>query len=756
MTRLWILLGFLVVLLVPSAQAALLYSQNFDSMTPGSIVGQDSFTNVINGNNWLVGTFPVFEGAQSSNCTSALATRTVGRVVPYTPEGSLVLWVYMSGVASEFQFLVLNSTNLIYDAHFQEDYDLAYANNAAFPVIGKYSNDTYMRIDMKWDNTSGYNICVNQTNCFTAINRNAAVGTPSQFRFDSPNLGSPSGFVAVDSLFMFDTFEPDENLMSINLVSPLNTSYNVSSVEINATFRSLKNVSYSIDTGANISAQNNTQTLETFVRFLDNSPHNLTMTVVDSTTGLTDMRTVYFSTNATGEARFTNDATGALVTEEVVFSIFNFTARTTVTTETGTARFNWTDMPTGSIQIEANTTGGNFINLTTPQTIGLFESFNQSFTLEFGGTFNVSVFDEIKKAPFNFTIVNSTLQSMTLKVFCPNEEFEFNITSPTPGDNNVSVSCGVTEVRMISEFSDETVRPFRSLRPTNISAGVRFWMVENITEDLIYQQFFTISDLVGTFKEGQLEILKLINSSLETIHQVTIGADGSAFAYLIDSERYQIRIVSADGRQIKTIGDFNALESQGSGVVLEATTLEYNPAFSFLFNDVGWTFSTIDGTDTLALRYVDAGQETTSITYTVWNASNVSEIIFNTTSTASVKIYDFTYTVSDRNASYLVGFTATNAAHGIIERSVIQDFSEIKMTLRGVDSTWYMVFGMFLIIITALLFGAKFNEIAGVAVSLEAGMFWYWGWFGTSISLMIILIGIALSVLNMMRRGERT
>lgn len=755
MTKLWLFVGLMALLLIPSAKADLVYSQGFDSMSTGTIVGQDSFVNVVNGNNWLVGTWPVFEGLQSSNCTSSVDTRTVGRSFTSTNTGSLVIWVYMNGTNSEFQFLAYNSTDLLYDAHFQGDYDLAYADNAAFPVIGKYSNDSYTRIDFKWENDTEYHICVNQTSCYHAVNRNTNAGPPDSFRFDSPNLAAPSGFVAVDSLFLFDTFEPDNNLMQINLISPSNTTYNRSSVEFNATFLSNKNVTYSVDEGQNISLANNTVSINTDILFLDDANHNLSVSIVDSVTGLAAMRSVLFATNATGEGRFTSDLTGALITDNIVFSIYNFTSRTTVTTDTGIARFNWTTMPKGSITIEINATEGNYVNRTIDQTIGLFEEFNQSFAMDAGGTFNVSVYDEMRKAPFNFTIVNSTLQSLTLKIFCDTDEYEFNITSADPEDNNVSVSCSVTDAWMISEFADEESRPFRALSPTNISAGMVFWMVENITDDLLYLQLFTISDMVGTFKEGELQILKQINSSLETIHEVTIQADGSAFAYLIDGEKYQIRIISADGEHIKTI-EHIALKTREAGVILETTTLVYNPAFSFIFQDVGWTFSTIDATDTLAFRYVDAANETTSITYTVWNASNASQILYNSTSTSRVKIYDFTYTVSDRNATYLVGFTATHESHGTIERTTLQDFSGIRMALPGLGADWYMIIGLFLVIVSALIFGARFADIAGVVVAFEAGLFWYLGWFGTNISLMIILIGIALAVMNMMRRGERT
>ena len=754
-----ICLLLVMFVLVPSARAALDYSQNFDNLALGSIVGQDIFSDVVNGNSFIVGITPLQQGNQSLSINTTVATHSVVGVTAANPAGSLVAWVNSTGtghVGDQLGIQGYNVGNHIYRIAFNGSNNfVSFANNAVNVQLAPFTPGSWTRVEYRWDNNTEYVVCVNRLTCGHGTNVGANAGPPNRLRLTSPDQAAPSGTQTIDSVYLFDTFLPDEVLMALNITEPTNKTYNVSNVELNVTFPMPKNATYELDGATNVSVENNSIGINIDLLNLPTGFHQLVVYATDPFTGDTTPDFVNFTTNATAEARFTNSVTGALITESVILSVFNLTSRLTTTTSIGTARFNWTTMPKGTITIEVNSTLGASINRTISSTLGLFEGFNRSFALSASGIFNVSVFDEMKKGPFNFSIVNSTLQSMTLKVFCANQENETVIVSPDAADNNISLSCPVEEIRLTSEFADSTDRPYRALRPAVVSGVLRLWMVENTTEDLIYQQFFTISDLVGTFKEGQLDILKLINTSIETIHQAIIEPDGSAFAYLIDGERYQIRITSSDGTQVKTI-DFTAHESRSSGVILEATTLEYNPAFSLLFNDVGWTFNVNDATNQTTLTYVDSANSTTRITYTVRNASNTSQILFTSTSTARVIIYDFSYTTSDINGSYLVSFEAIHQLHGTIFRSVIQNFAGIKMSLPGVSASWYMIFGLFLVIVTALIFGAKFSEIAGVAVALESGLFWYWGWFGANVSLMIILIGIALSVLNMIRRGERT
>jgi hypothetical protein len=756
MRKAWFFLAVLFIFLVmPSAKAALVYSQNFDTLNSGAtIVGQDSFTNTtVDGILWEVGRFPVFQGSQSVNCTAGATTRNVQRVITNTPNGSLVLFINSSGSNSFFQLQGMNGTDIIYLGRFEPDNDIAYGNNAALPVLSTYNNDQWYRMDFRWNNNSEYVFCVNGTTCATATNWLTNTGTPSAFRLDSPDVIGPDGVNTVDLIYVFDTFLPDESIVGMSIDSPQNVTHNRSNIELNVTLTESRNVSYSLDGAANISVENNTASISTGLFDVSDGFHQLRVHGLGESNNIT--REVNFTVNATGEARFVDSITGNLLTQQITLRIANLTNTQTTTTSTGTARFNWSEMPKGMVTIQVNITNTSYTNQSMNDNLGFFEDFNRSITMQRVGNYNASIYDEMRKAPFNFSIVNTTLESVTLKVFCENSEQEFNMS--TPFNEGYAFGCEITEARLTVEFFDQTVRPFRSLLPSGAFGNLTFWVWENVTEDNVYLQQFIISDLVGTFRDGRIVIRKLINSSLETIHEVTIQPDGSAFAYLVDGERYQITILNSDGTLERNIGDFNAIEEASAlPAVIEATTLEYNPAFSILYNDIGWTFAVDNSNNRLTLRYVDSANQTTSITYTVANASNVSHVFHTTTSTDRRIIYEFSYVVPNVNETYLSSFTAIHQSHSTVEESVLQDFSGIKMTLPGVEADWYMVIGMFLIIVTALLFGAKFNEIAGVVVAFEAGLFWYWRWFGADLGLSIILIGIALAVLNMIRRGERT
>lgn len=544
---------------------------------------------------------------------------------------------------------------------------------------------------------------------------------------------------------------------NITITSPVNgTSFSLPNIWLNLTTTHISDISYSVDGGANISIANESTSVNASVLWLADGYRSITVYAYNTSLS---SETFYFWINGTSEARFISSVDGSVV-NNITMVISNFTTTLTRSTNNGKILFPFNLLPLGDITIDINASAAGYRDCSESTTQNFFSVFNRSFSVFPYGFYNITLWDEMKKAPLNENLSATGIDKIMLKVFCTNEEHEYNVSNYTSELHNISISCPVTEICAKVYYSDTNNVPFRCLIPEFASGEIKFWLWENYTTHNTYLQMFKISDLVGTYKGGRLYVLKLINATKQTIHQADFAADGSVNVFVVDGERYELQIISEDGATQKNMPSFYAYCSLSSLVyTLEATELIYNPPISLLYKDTGWSFNIDQATQMISFVFKDSLNVTDSITFEVKNATNMSQVLYTSTETMRRKQYDFSFLAPDINGTYFVSFNAVHGRYGAFGKGQLMVFAAKRVFLTGIAEVWYPAIALFLMIFTAALFGAKFAGIGGLFVALEGALFVYWGWFTVSgteiIAAIVIVLSVALSIISILKERER-
>ena len=355
-------------------------------------------------------------------------------------------------------------------------------------------------------------------------------------------------------------------------------------------------------------------------------------------------------------------------------------------------------------------------------THGVLEISDISITGEFiTGIYNVSVFDELTELPFDISIADSVI----LRFFCDNETQ--NVTLTQQGQN-VTVLCEINEVQIeITELGEEVVR---YLIPDSAFDDLNFF-VYNSTEETDVAQEWIVYDVIGEYPNGIVEVTKVLPSGEQTMIEKIIDAEGKVTLYLIVGERYCISVFTATKTNERSVGCIDA--DADATKRLSISDIPFSQDQDLIFQDVFITFSWDKDLEIIQGTYNDTLDETTSVTFNVYNVSNISQIVFTDTSTAAV--VTFTFNNVDVNQSYIAEITAVHQRYGVIDPQMpiaFEGLFRVGALVGPGYGIWMSIAGAMIFILTMLSFGKKHVTI-GLTFSLFILLLlMFWGWFDES------------------------
>lgn len=379
---------------------------------------------------------------------------------------------------------------------------------------------------------------------------------------------------------------------------------------------------------------------------------------------------------------------------------------------------------------------------------GILQISNISVTGEFiFGVFNVSILDEMTGDTFDIAGSDSVI----LSFFCDNETQNVTITSQ---GQEVNVLCVVDEVRItVIESADETVR---YLVPTTNQGGLNFY-VYNSTEETDVIQNWLYFDVTGLYENGIVIVTKVIFDLGErTMIEKIIDSESKTTLYLVVGERYCVSVFDSNRANERDLGCMDADADTEKRISI--STIPFSPDQAIPYNDIFITFSWDKDAEIIQGFYNDTLDETNSVTFTVYNATNSSEILFTSTSTSSV--VTFTYNNVDVNGTFIARIVADHQRYGIIDPMVTIDFGG-KYKVAGLESLglgiWMSIAGGMISMIVMLAFGKRYAKIGSAVFVFMVLLFMHWGWFDASPQLgwgMLTLIAFIVfgNVISLRRR----
>ncbi len=373
---------------------------------------------------------------------------------------------------------------------------------------------------------------------------------------------------------------------------------------------------------------------------------------------------------------------------------------------------------------------------------GSTRSASVTYSVVFGGNFTVRIFDEMDGTSFNTS-------DMILTSFCSNDTETLTLTNWTSPNTILNCTPNFIQLNITDSSNRSTVR---SLIPITTSGNLDFYMINQSKNNQI-DQTWQIYDISGIYDNGIIQIAKVIPSiGAKTISQQRIDAEDKVFMDLILGEIYTITIFDSDRSNERIIGGVQTTTDTTTNI--EVSTVTFQTDSRIPARDVFVSFSQDKDLQFIRVLYNDTLGETTSVNFTVVNASNISQIMFTSISTSSV--VTFTYNNVDTNTTYIATVTAIHTRYGTLVETKTISFSETGLyTVDGLEATgngiWMAVAAGMIILFVTLSFSKRNAKFGLVTATLMIAMFMFFGWFVETpavgwamITLLVIIATIAI------------
>jgi hypothetical protein len=266
---------------------------------------------------------------------------------------------------------------------------------------------------------------------------------------------------------------------------------------------------------------------------------------------------------------------------------------------------------------------------------------------------------------------------------------------------------------------------------------------------------FSIEDRTGTFdSSAELQVLRPINTSAtasdETEYQIVagdrIGSQKQVKVELEDSIRYRIRISSADGSRVRTLGAF--VPRSDRIVDLQIGELRFrvadgpqtfNTSAEVIENDTG------AATD-VRFAYRDPTDQTSRINISVQTLNGT--VLGNDTQPGPIGNYSYTQPVppqSANNTSFVVQYEITRDGNTIRgqSRPGLNRYRAGVPLAPGLKQ----LFSVGFLLVVGGLFSSQNARVGAVITPLFAGGLWYFDWLPPETSVLAIALALGVGVL---------
>lgn len=577
------------------------------------------------------------------------------------------------------------------------------------------------------------------------------------------------------------TFEGQQNSTNTSIAGGTTIYFNISKGEVGILASSSQNGGY-ISTWENFTASGNTthQRTVTFNPIYSACHMNDTYSgqdlmsisaefdgdVYTSTNGTIWIPFVHYNDQSTAvsvtadssdnDGYFTQEFGGTVFDDNTTFSLANSIGNVYAVNQldessinTFTVQVNTTNISTTSGLVALNLTKGlsevfvyadgyewNVSNFTISGNTTHTLNFTLSKTLEF------NIIREATNTPFDFT----QEQNMTMTVYCEGASQLFNVT-----ENNFTedISCSFDSI--VLAHQNQTQSYFRSLIPDYNETLVKWYMFD-LNYDTGVQIIINLVDLTGDYTNGIIRAKRFFGTSQAEIIEQNFDIEESVNLYLLKSTRYTIEVCNEEGA-CRSLGEL--ISDVAEEKTMFIPDIDFYPTSSLLGDQISWLINWTPN-NRIQLTYEDTSENTTYVTFLVYNGTNTTHLYYNNT----VATYSLTATYVIPSAYVNTSFIGCVVAHHpdltdlIYDCSAFQEYEDGFGTWDGFNQAeqskvkfWGAL--IFLVLI-GLLFSAWSIKAGLVAVNFFLWLFIHFRWLLTGNSVYdygILAVSVVLSII---------
>jgi len=347
--------------------------------------------------------------------------------------------------------------------------------------------------------------------------------------------------------------------------------------------------------------------------------------------------------------------------------------------------------------------------------------------------------------PQNLTVVNETSGNVTNNQQV-NATFYFPNQTATRSDIDGTIDfSGLPPDKPVTVEVRSAGYRVRTLRlPSLVYQQTAYLLHENTTA---VQTRFELEDATGTFSDNStLYVEKPINDSGSVSYQVIVsdqfGVDGVT-TFLEKGVRYELRLKSRDG-DVAQLGAYGA--DLNETVILEPEVAAVNGTTDP--ENPGYEASYDNSSQTIAIEYIDPGDETSVLTVRV--VARDGTVIKPSQTYVNVQSLSLSVpTNGPLNQTAYVHLNGTRAGSDFNAQLPVGPTQQ-DVVPGSIDPVWLQVGAGAVILMVGGLFSALNVGVGATITSLFAGVLWWLGIMSGLASGAAIALAIGLSTLNLL------
>ena len=354
-----------------------------------------------------------------------------------------------------------------------------------------------------------------------------------------------------------------------------------------------------------------------------------------------------------------------------------------------------------------------------------------NLTINMTNNITVNLYEETTGEHFNMTPTSE----VKLTIYCSDHTLTHIFTS---NSENVELDCMPDLMKLDVTYNSSSTY-YRTLLLSGTTTQVDWYLID-LTDEIAYQTIFLLNDLTGDYSNATFEVLRDVNGTTKTIIRQQFDVENKATTYLIRNARYTLRITDNHGNS-RIIGYYVA--DSATEKTITVPQIDLIPTSSAGGASWTWTSSDLESSSTSYIRlyYNDTKGETVNITFTVYNASNTSQILYQVTeSNPTSTVFTF---LTDNTTQYIVCFNGTHTTYtdihdcmgysGVITVGNFTAYTGSEADQQTISNVkkWSIII---MVVIVALAVGAYSPAAAGfmISVFVWVGIRWDWLDLGSS------------------------
>lgn len=268
-----------------------------------------------------------------------------------------------------------------------------------------------------------------------------------------------------------------------------------------------------------------------------------------------------------------------------------------------------------------------------------------------------------------------------------------------------------------------------------------FLLPENVTS---VETRFVLNDVTGQFDESaRLVVERALNVSgsnqYRRIAADQFGTEGVQTT-LEQGVRYRLTVVAEDGTT-QDLGPYRATTSE------TVTVVPGSPAVELDTGADGWVSAATIDNDTIVARYLDDLNRTDSVTLTVYERGNESNVLLAPTTYTSANDIStaISLTANQTDKEWVVSFEVTRDGETFTTTHIVAN-QRTSTGFNGLDGKWSSAIAIFILVLFAGAFSVVNRAAGAIMTGLMGGLLWWFGWLSgiTSAAAIALYLFVAI------------